>query len=167
MDGVTALAGLWTAGRLGLRTVTTASSVAVGGAGMALAGVQAAWGGMRSLAGAGGSGASDAVANTATEAPGRRYPGGTLGGGAPAGRTGGTASPGWDRPMTDAQRAELDRLAEDRTYDEGLSRGQASRLIEDWGGDASWCRGAAPANPSGDKAGDPPRAEPGRRESEG
>ena len=69
--------------------------------------------------------------------------------------------------MTDAQRAALDRLAEGRAYDEGLSRGQASRLIEDWGGDASWYRGPGPANPTGEEASEPPPAEPDRRESQG
>src|SRR3546814_14943521 len=40
--------------------------------------------------------------------------------------------------MTAKQAAELSRLAQGRTYDPDLTRGKASALIEEWGGEGSW-----------------------------
>lgn len=171
MDGVTALAGLWAAGQVGLRTATTVSSITSGGAGMALTGIQAALGGMRSLAGTGGSGMGGAATASAGMA-GRRYPGGTVGGragppttGNPGTGGGPAAAAGWERPMTEAQRAELDRLAGGRAYDQSLSRGQASRLIQGWGGETSWYEGSGSTNAPGmDRSSNADRA---RREPSG
>lgn len=171
MDGVSALAGLWAAGRAGLSTATTVGSVAAGGAGMALTGIQAAWGGMRSLAGAGGSGTGGGASSVAAGTTGRRYPGGSFGsGGTNSGAGGGPAAPaaaGWERPMTEAQRVELDRLAGGRAYDASLNRGQASRLIQDWGGEASWYERAGPANTPSQGAAPAPDADRDRRGSGG
>ena len=61
--------------------------------------------------------------------------------------------------MTEAQRSELDRLAAGRTYDPKLTRGQASQLIEQWGGEASWLGRIAsntterPQDPPGKRSG--------------
>ncbi|NYZ16943.1 conjugal transfer protein TrbL [Azospirillum sp. RWY-5-1] len=135
MDGVTALAALWTAGWLGARTVggaASATAAAAGGGAAALGGLRTAVGGATSSVGGGGGPLSAPVA-------GRRYPAGTYGGSKPAQRPS-----GWDQPMTDAQRAQLDRLAGGRSYDPNLSRGQASRQIQEWGGEDSWYRGGKP-----------------------
>ncbi|HEY0832915.1 MAG TPA: DUF3072 domain-containing protein, partial [Azospirillum sp.] len=86
---------------------------------------------------------------------GRRYPAGRYGGPRASAPRGG----GWDQPMTDAQRAELDRLAAGRSVDPNLTRGQASRLIEQWGGEASWLGRRPHGNTAPPQ--DPPGKEPG------
>ncbi|HEY0837367.1 MAG TPA: DUF3072 domain-containing protein, partial [Azospirillum sp.] len=85
----------------------------------------------------------------------RRYPAGRFGGSRASAPRGG----GWDQPMTAAQRGELDRLAAGRSVDPNLTRGQASRLIERWGGDASWLTRDTPNNAAQPQ--DPPGKPPG------
>ena len=135
LDGITALAGLWTAGRLGVRAATTAGSLAVGGTLAFTAAVGAGRAGLRGSGLAGASVAGSAGANDQGGAA-RRYPGGPYR--SAAGRRPAGEAAGWSRPMTEVQRAELDRLGQGRSYDPGLSRGAASRLIQDWGGETSW-----------------------------
>lgn len=140
MDGMTALAALWTAGWLGMRTMAGAAAATTGAPGSLAVGASALWSGLRhvttgaasSVGSTGGTGGSGSGGDPAGASAGRRYP---------AGRFGGSRAPrgsGWDKPMTDAQRGELDRLAAGRTVDPTLTRGQASRLIERWGGEDSW-----------------------------
>ncbi|MGQ9370711.1 type IV secretion system protein [Azospirillum sp. ST 5-10] len=142
MDGMTALAALWTAGWLGARTVAGAAAATAGGPASLAVGASALWSGLRHAArgstaavatGGGGTSGSDPAQGGA----GRRYPAGTYGGS----RGGNANARGWDQPMTAAQRSELDRLAAGRPYDPSLTRGQASRLIQRWGGEDSWFRG--------------------------
>ncbi|MBP2292947.1 type IV secretion system protein [Azospirillum rugosum] len=156
MDGVTALAALWTAGWLGARTVAGAAAATSGAPGSLAVGASAVWGGLRyATAGAlsaVGSGAGDDGA-AANAAAGRRYPAGRFGGS----RASAPRDSGWDQPMSAAQRSELDRLAAGRPYDPDMTRGQASRLIEQWGGDRSWYAG-----PQADRPADPPGNTDGR-----
>ncbi|WP_255542369.1 type IV secretion system protein [Azospirillum sp. INR13] len=165
MDGMTALAALWTAGWLGMRSMAGAAAATSGAPGSLTGGALAAWGGLRHIAGGatasigstggvggagGGTGGGAAGAST-----GRRYPSGRFGGA----QSSASRGSGWDKPMTDAQRGELDRLAAGRTVDPNLTRGQASRLIERWGGEESWLRRSAsnaterPQDPPGKPSG--------------
>ena len=158
MDGMTALAALWTAGWLGMRTMASAAAATTGAPGSLAVGASALWSGLRHAA----SGATASVGSTrgsstggsgsdsAGASAGRRYPAGRLGGA----RVSSPRGSGWDQPMTDAQRGELDRLAAGRTYDLTLTRGQASRLIERWGGEDSWLR--RPASNTTERPPDPP-----------
>ena len=158
MDGMTALAALWTAGWLGARSVAGGAAASSGAAGSLAVGGATALGLLRTVAG----GATGSVGTTSgstgdSSGVGRRYPAGTFGKGQGAApRSGG----GWDQPMTDAQRGQLDHLAAGRTYPADLTRGQASRLIEGWGGEDSWLRagdaaGTRRPNPDAPKKGDP------------
>ncbi|CBS89263.1 type IV secretion system protein [Azospirillum lipoferum] len=150
MDGITALAALWTAGWLGARSVAGGAAASSGAAGSVMASGATAWGGLRSIV-TGATGAVGSGADTASSAAGRRYPAGTFRAGAAASpRSGG----GWDKPMTEAQRGQLDRLAAGRTYPADLTRGQASRLIQRWGGEESWYRGGAGPKPEAPDTGD-------------
>ena len=169
MDGMTALAALWTAGWLGMRSMAGAAAATSGSPGSLTGGALAAWGGLRHIAG----GATASVGSTGGGAGGVGGAGGGTGGGAagasagrryPGGRFGGVQSSasrgsGWDKPMTDAQRGELDRLAAGRTVDPTLTRGQASRLIERWGGEESWLRRTA--SNTTERPQDPPGKTPG------
>ncbi|CAO3456168.1 conjugal transfer protein TrbL [Azospirillum brasilense] len=158
MDGMTALAALWTAGWLGMRTMASAAAATTGAPGSLAVGASALWSGLRHAA----SGATASVGSTrgsstggcgsdsAGASAGRRYPAGRFGGA----RVSSPRGSGWDQPMTDAQRGELDRLAAGRTYDLTLTRGQASRLIERWGGEDSWLR--RPASNATERPPDPP-----------
>jgi len=151
MDGMTALAALWTAGWLGMRSMAGAAAATSGSPGSLTGGALAAWGGLRHIAGgatasvgstgggAGGGGGGGSGGGAAGASAGRRYPAGRFGGSQASAPRGS----GWDKPMTDAQRGELDRLAAGRTVDPTLTRGQASRLIERWGGEDSWLRRTA------------------------
>jgi type IV secretion system protein TrbL len=154
MDGMTALAALWTAGWLGARTVAGAAAATSGAPGSLAVGASAVWSGLRhATAGAAstiGSGAD--TGDPANGTSGRRYPAGRYGGPRASAPRGG----GWDQPMTEAQRAELDRLAAGRSVDPNLTRGQASRLIEQWGGEASWLGQNTPGNTA------PPQDRPGK-----
>ncbi|AWK86000.1 type IV secretion system protein [Azospirillum thermophilum] len=142
MDGVTALAALWTAGWLGMRAMAGAATAATGAPGSLAVGASAVWSGLRyavggataSVGSTGGGAGGGTVSGSAGASGGRRYPAGRFGGS----RASAPRGSGWEQPMTDAQRGELDRLAAGRTYDPTLTRGQASRLIERWGGEASW-----------------------------
>ena len=137
MDGMTALAALWTAGWLGMRSMAGVAAATTGAPGSLAVGASALWSGLRhvttgatsSVGSTGGAGSDPAHASA-----GRRYPAGRFGGS----RASAPRGSGWDQPMTDAQRGELDRLAAGRTVDPTLTRGQASRLIERWGGEESW-----------------------------
>ncbi|CAO3414157.1 type IV secretion system protein [Azospirillum doebereinerae] len=159
MDGMTALAALWTAGWLGMRTMAGAAAATTGAPGSLAVGASALWSGLRHAAtgatasvgstggvGSGAGGGSDGAS------AGRRYPAGHFGGS----RASTPRGSGWDKPMTDAQRGELDRLAAGRPVDPTLTRGQASRLIERWGGEDSWLRGTA------SNATERPQAPPGQ-----
>lgn len=81
MDGAAALAGLWTAGRLGARAAVGVAVPAMGAAGAAAGGIAAVWGHLRTAAlatNAGretGGGAPSGFASSP-----RRYPAGTAGG---------------------------------------------------------------------------------------
>ncbi|BAI71798.1 type IV secretion system protein [Azospirillum sp. B510] len=168
MDGMTALAALWTAGWLGMRTMAGAAAATAGSPGSLAGGALAAWGGLRHIAGGAtsvvgstgqgsggvGGGGAGSSGGSATAAAGRRYP---------AGRFGDSRAPhgnGWDKPMTEAQRGELDRLAAGRPVDHNLTRGQASRLIERWGGEDSWLRAGDAA---GSRKPDPDAPEKGEQ----
>ncbi len=168
MDGMTALAALWTAGWLGMRSMAGAAATS-GSPGSLTGGALAAWGGLRHIAGgatssvgstSGGAGGG-AGGGSAGASAGRHYPSGRFGGS----RTSAPRGSGWDKPMTDAQRGELDRLAAGRTVDPTLTRGQASRLIERWGGEDSWLRRTAsnaterPQDPPGQTSGTDRRAD--------
>ncbi|CBS87277.1 type IV secretion system protein [Azospirillum lipoferum] len=166
MDGITALAALWTAGWVGMRSMAGAAAATTGAPGSLAVGASALWSGLRHVTtgatasvgstgrtggGVGGGTSGDSAGTSA----GRRYP---------AGRFGGSRSPaprgsGWDKPMTDAQRGELDRLAAGRPVDPTLTRGQASRLIERWGGEESWLRRSA--SNATERPQDPPGQTPG------
>ncbi|QCO05884.1 type IV secretion system protein [Azospirillum argentinense] len=147
MDGMTALAALWTAGWLGMRTMASAAAATTGAPGSLAVGASALWSGLRhaasgataSVGSTRGSAGGGAGSDPAHASAGRRYPGGRFGGS----RASAPRGSGWDKPMTDAQRGELDRLAAGRTVDPTLTRGQASRLIERWGGEESWLRRSA------------------------
>lgn len=137
-DGVTALASLWASGRAGWQAVATGAAIGAGGAGVAAAAVSAGW---RAARGAGSAAASGAGQGGGTAAPrqgARRYP-------ADAGRT--TSG---REPMTEAQRATLDRMAQGRRYDAGMSRAEADALIRDWrGGFGLYAEGGGPGNSQG------------------
>ncbi|MDQ2102792.1 type IV secretion system protein [Azospirillum isscasi] len=162
MDGMTALAALWTAGWLGARSVVGGAAASSGAAGSLAAGGVSALGLLRTVAG-GATGSIGTMPGAGTGSAGgsggtgRQYPAGRFGGKGQGGasRSGG----GWDKPMTDAQRGELDRLSAGRTVDPNLTRGQASRLIERWGGEESWLRRSAsnaterPQDPPGKPSG--------------
>jgi type IV secretion system protein TrbL len=165
MDGMTALAALWTAGWLGARSVAGGVAASSGSAGSVLAGSTTALGLLRTMAGGAtasvgtmpgsGSGAAGGSGGTGRHYPAGRF--GGAGGGAGQGsaqRSGG----GWDKPMTEAQRGQLDRLAAGRTYPADLTRGQASRLIEEWGGEDSWLHAG---NAAGSRKPDPDAPEKG------
>ncbi|MCW2249277.1 type IV secretion system protein TrbL [Azospirillum fermentarium] len=163
MDGMTALAALWTAGWLGMRTMAGAAAATTGAPGSLAVGASAVWGGLRhAMAGAtssvgstGGSSTGGSGSDPAGTSAGRRYPAGRFGGS----RASAPRGSGWDKPMTDAQRGELDRLAAGRTVDPTLTRGQASRLIERWGGEESWLRRTA--SNATERPQDPPGKPPG------
>ncbi|MBF5094199.1 conjugal transfer protein TrbL [Azospirillum sp. INR13] len=161
MDGMTALAALWTAGWLGARSIAGGAAASSNAAGSVMAGSTSALGLLRTVAtgatgsvgGASGSGSADGSAGTS-----RHYPAGRFGGTGQGGST--RSGGGWDKPMTEAQRGQLDRLAAGRTYSADLTRGQASRLIEDWGGEDSWLRagdaaGTRKPSPDAPKKGEP------------
>ncbi|WP_247878406.1 DUF3072 domain-containing protein [Azospirillum sp. TSO22-1] len=168
MDGMTALAALWTAGWLGMRSMAGAAAATTGAPSSLAVGASAVWGGLRhatagatsSIGSTGGTG-SGAGGDAAGASAGRRYPAGRFGGS----RASAPRGSGWDKPMTDAQRGELDRLAAGRTVDPTLTRGQASRLIERWGGEESWLRRSAsnaterPQDPPGKTTGTDRRAD--------
>ncbi|PWC38048.1 type IV secretion system protein [Azospirillum sp. TSO22-1] len=158
MDGMTALAALWTAGWLGMRSMAGAAAATTGAPGSLAVGASAVWSGLRhtatgataSVGSTGGGAGGGTGGGSAGAAAGRRYPAGRFGGS----RASAPRGSGWDKPMTDAQRGELDRLAAGRTVDPNLTRGQASRLIERWGGEESWLRRTA-SNPT-ERPQDPP-----------
>ncbi|WP_448190904.1 type IV secretion system protein [Azospirillum sp. sgz301742] len=166
MDGMTALAALWTAGWLGMRTMAGAAAATTGASGSLAVGASTVWSGLRhvttgatasvgSIGGTGGGAGGGTGGSSASASAGRRYPAGRFGGSwasAPRGS-------GWEKPMTDAQRGELDRLAAGRTVDPNLTRGQASRLIERWGGEESWLRRSA--SNATERPQDPPGKTPG------
>jgi len=159
MDGMTALAALWTAGWLGMRTMAGAAAATTGAPGSLAVGASALWSGLRHAAtgatasvGSTGGAGSGAGGGSDGASAGRRYPAGHFGGS----RASTPRGSGWDKPMTDAQRGELDRLAAGRPVDPTLTRGQASRLIERWGGEDSWLRGTA------SNATERPQAPPGQ-----
>ena len=162
MDGMTALAALWTAGWLGMRTMAGAAAATTGAPGSLAVGASALWSGLRhvttgataSVGSTGGTGGG-AGGGTGGDSAGRRYPAGRFGGS----RASAPRGSGWDQPMTDAQRGELDRLAAGRTVDPNLTRGQASRLIERWGGEESWLRRSA--SNATERPQDPPGRTPG------
>ena len=161
MDGMTALAALWTAGWLGMRSMAGAAAATTGAPGSLAVGASALWSGLRHAAG----GATASVGSTGSSSTGGNGSdpvGASAGRRYPAGRFGGSRTPrgsGWDQPMTDAQRGELDRLAAGRTVDPNLTRGQASRLIERWGGEESWLRRTA--SNTTERPQDPPGKTPG------
>ncbi len=161
MDGMTALAALWTAGWLGMRSMAGAAAATTGAPGSLAVGASALWSGLRHAAG----GATASVGSTGSSSTGGNGSdpvGASAGRRYPAGRFGGSRTPrgsGWDQPMTDAQRGELDRLAAGRTVDPTLTRGQASRLIERWGGEESWLRRSA--SNATERPQDPPGRTPG------
>ena len=161
MDGMTALAALWTAGWLGMRSMAGAAAATTGAPGSLAVGASALWSGLRHAAG----GATASVGSTGSSSTGGNGSdpvGASAGRRYPAGRFGGSRTPrgsGWDQPMTDAQRGELDRLAAGRTVDPNLTRGQASRLIERWGGEESWLRRTA--SNATERPQDPPGKTPG------
>ena len=161
MDGMTALAALWTAGWLGMRSMAGAAAATTGAPGSLAVGASALWSGLRHAAG----GATASVGSTGSSSTGGNGSdpvGASAGRRYPAGRFGGSRTPrgsGWDQPMTDAQRGELDRLAAGRTVDPNLTRGQASRLIERWGGEESWLRRSA--SNATERPQDPPGRTPG------
>lgn len=166
MDGMTALAALWTAGWLGMRTMAGAAAATTGAPGSLAVGASALWSGLRhvttgatasvgSTGGAGGGAGGGTGGGSAGASAGRRYPAGRFGGS----RASAPRGSGWDKPMTDAQRGELDRLAAGRTVDPHLTRGQASRLIERWGGEESWLRRTT--SNATERPQDPPGKTPG------
>ena len=163
MDGMTALAALWTAGWLGMRTMAGAAAATTGAPGSLAMGASAVWGGLRhamggatsSIGSTGGGAGGGTGGGSAGASAGRRYPAGRFGGS----RASVPRGSGWDQPMTDAQRGELDRLAAGRTVDPNLTRGQASRLIERWGGEESWLRRTA--SNTTERPQDPPGKTPG------
>ncbi|CAO3425472.1 type IV secretion system protein [Azospirillum doebereinerae] len=148
MDGMTALAALWTAGWLGARSVVGGTAASASAAGGVMAGGTSALGLLRTIAGGAtgsvGTTSGSGTSSSTADGNGRHYPAGRFGGKGQgsAPRSGG----GWDKPMSDAQRGQLDRLAAGRAYASDLTRGQASRLIETWGGEESWLRSGNAGN---------------------
>ncbi|MFC7333884.1 type IV secretion system protein [Rhodocista pekingensis] len=152
MDGASAMVALWVAARAG--AMATGSL-----AGGAAAGLSS----LRMGSGAGSSGATGPAAIMSALGPGGAA-GGSAGmsGAATAPGAAARAAQGWDRPMTDAQRRELDRLAQGRSYDPGLSRGQASLLIQAWGGERSWVNGGGSQDAAAPAAAKAPPPSPDR-----
>jgi type IV secretion system protein TrbL len=127
-DGVTALASLWAGARAGWRAAATGAAIGAGGAGIAALAASAA---MRGAQATVSSAVQTGGGPAQRPAAGRRYPAGAAG----------------TEPMTAAQRATLDRLAQGRSYTPGLSRAEADALIRDWqGGFGLYGEGGGPGN---------------------